>query len=145
MPLSSDLPLIAVYNNAGAIAVQAEKNKNDAERTRLLTQGADFLGQASKSAPTDPMVHFNYGYALFLAGKYSEAAEHFRPVIASDQQDGQAYFLFSKSLAKLGNTKLQLPPTTWRAAISEPRMRSGKRSGRSRKPPAASTCGCETC
>ena len=106
VPLSSDLPLIAVYNNAGAIAVQAAReNKKDAERTRLLAQGADFLGQASKSAPTDPMVHFNYGYALFLAGKYSEAAEHFRPVISSDQQDGQAYFLFSKSLTKLGNTE----------------------------------------
>jgi len=104
VPLSSDLPLIAVYNNAGAVAVQAAReNKNDAERTRLLAQGTDFLTQASKSAPADPMVNFNYGYALFLAGKYSEAAEHFRPVITSDQQDGQAYFLFSKSLAKLGN------------------------------------------
>ena len=51
------------------------------------------------------MVHFNYGYALFLAGKFSEAAEHFRPVITSDQQDGQAYFLFSKALAKLGKTE----------------------------------------
>src|SRR5215217_5099979 len=32
VPLSSDLPLIAVYNNAGAVAVQAAReNKNDAE------------------------------------------------------------------------------------------------------------------
>ena len=104
VPLSSDLPLIAVYNNAGAVAVQAAReNKNDAERTRLLNQGMDFLSQAAKSAPADQMVNFNYGYALFLAGKYSEAAEHFRPVITSDQQDGQAYFLFSKALTKLGN------------------------------------------
>jgi tetratricopeptide (TPR) repeat protein len=106
VPLSSDLPLIAVYNNAGAVAVQAAReNKNEAERTRLLTQGMDFLGQASKSAPSDQMVNFNYGYALFLAGKYADAAEHLRPVITSDQQDGQAYFLFSKSLAKLGKTE----------------------------------------
>ena len=106
VPLSNDLPLIAVYNNAGAVAVQAAReNKNDGERTRLLNQGMDFLGQASKSAPADQMVSFNYGYALFLAGKYNEAAEHFRPVITSDQQDGQAYFLFSKALAKLGNTE----------------------------------------
>jgi tetratricopeptide (TPR) repeat protein len=106
VPLSNDLPLIAVYNNAGAIAVQsARENKNDAERKGLLNQGMDFLGQASKSAPTDQMVHFNYGYALFLAGKYNEAAEHFRPVITSDQQDGQAYFLFSKALAKTGNAE----------------------------------------
>lgn len=106
VPLSNDLPLIAVYNNAGAVAVQAAReNKNDAERTRLLNQGLDFLGQASKSAPTDQMVNFNYGYALFLSGKYNEAAEHFRPVITSDQQDGQAYFLFSKALAKLGKVE----------------------------------------
>src|SRR5215204_765526 len=106
VPLSSDLPLIAVYNNAGAVAVQAARdNKNDAERKRLLNQSIDFLGQASKSAPSDQMVNFNYGYALFLQGKYNEAAERFRPVITSDQQDGQAYFLFSKSLAKLGNAE----------------------------------------
>src|SRR5215207_212364 len=106
VPLSSDLPLIGVYNNAGAVAVQAAReNKNEAERTRLLAQGTDFLARASESAPSDQMVHFNYGYALFLAGKFAEAAEHFRPVITSDQQDGQAYFLFSKSLAKLGKTE----------------------------------------
>jgi tetratricopeptide (TPR) repeat protein len=106
VPLSSDLPLIAVYNNAGAVAVQAAReNKNGEERTRLLNQGMDFLGQASKSAPSDQMVNFNYGYGLFLAGKHKEAADHFRPVITADQQDGQAYFLFSKSLAKLGNAE----------------------------------------
>jgi len=106
VPLSSDLPLIGVYNNAGAVAVQAAReNKNQAERTRLLSQGAEFLARASESAPADQMVHFNYGYALFLAGKFAEAAEHFRPVITSDQQDGQAYFLFSKSLLKLGKTE----------------------------------------
>lgn len=106
VPLAGDLPLIAVYNNAGAVAVQAAReNKNEAEKTQLLSQGNQFLSQASKSSPSDQMVHFNYGYALFLAGKYAEAAEHFRPVITSDPQDGQAYFLFSKALAKLGNTE----------------------------------------
>src|SRR5829696_4057402 len=106
VPLSSDLPLIGVYNNAGAVAVQAAReNKNEAERARMLAQGTDFLARASESAPSDQMVHFNYGYALFLAGKHAEAAEHFRPVITSDQQDGQAYFLFSKALAKLGKTE----------------------------------------
>ena len=106
VPLSSDLPLIGVYNNAGAVAVQAAReNKNDAERTRLLNQATDFLGRAAESAPNDQMVHFNYGYALFLSGKYAEAAEHFRPVITADQRDGQAYFLFAKSLAKLGKTE----------------------------------------
>jgi tetratricopeptide (TPR) repeat protein len=106
VPLSSDLPLIGVYNNAGAVAVQAAReNKNDAERKRLLAQGSEFLARASESAPSDQMVHFNYGYALFLQGKYNEAAEHFRPVITDNQRDGQAYFLFAKSLAKVGKTE----------------------------------------
>ncbi|HEU4794152.1 MAG TPA: tetratricopeptide repeat protein [Pyrinomonadaceae bacterium] len=106
VPLSSDLPLIGVYNNAGAVAVQAAReNKNEAERTRLLTQGTEFLAQASRSAPNDVMVNFNYGYALFLGGKYAEAAERFRPVITADQRDGQAYFLFAKALAKTGKTE----------------------------------------
>jgi tetratricopeptide (TPR) repeat protein len=106
VPLSSDLPLIGVYNNAGAVAVQAARdNKNDTERKRLLAQATDFLARAYESAPSDQMVRFNYGYALFLQGKYTEAAEHLRPVITDNQRDGQAYFLFAKSLAKTGKTE----------------------------------------
>ena len=106
VPLSTDLPLIGVYNNAGAVATQAAReNKNDAERTRLLAQATEFLKQAADSAPNDQTVHFNYGYALYLQGKYNEAAEHFRAVITADQRDGQAYFLFAKSLAKTGKTE----------------------------------------
>jgi tetratricopeptide (TPR) repeat protein len=106
VPLSSDLPLIGVYNNAGAVAVQAAReNKNEAERKRLLAQASDFLARAYESAPSDQMVRFNYAYALFLQGKYTEAAEQLRPVITNDQRDGQAYFLFAKSLGKSGKTE----------------------------------------
>jgi tetratricopeptide (TPR) repeat protein len=106
VPLSSEMPLIGVYNNAGAVAVQAARgNKNDAERKRLLSQGTDFLARASESAPEDQMVHFNYAYALFLSGKFAEATEQLRPVITADQRDGQAYFLFAKSLEKIGKTE----------------------------------------
>ena len=106
VPLSSDLPLIGVYNNAGAVAIQAAReNKNEAERKRLLGQATEFLSRAYESAPSDPMIRFNYAYALFLQGKYGEAAEHLRPVITNDQRDGQAYFLFAKSLAKTGKNE----------------------------------------
>jgi tetratricopeptide (TPR) repeat protein len=106
VPLSSDVRLIGVYNNAGAIAVQAgRENKNDAERNRLLTQGSDFLARAAESGPDDPMVHFNYAFALFLSGKFDDAAEHLRKVITANQQDGPAYFLFSKALLKTGKTE----------------------------------------
>ena len=106
VPLSSELPLIGVYNNAGAIAVQAAREtKNEAERTRLLGQATTFLGRAADSAADDPMVHFNYAFALFLSGKYDDAANQLRPVITADQRDGYAYFLFAKSLAKTGKTE----------------------------------------
>lgn len=103
VPLSSDVPLIGIYNNAGAIAVQAarEEKKND-ERGRLLAQGTSFLSRAAESSPDDPLVHFNYAVALFLDGKFAEAAEQLKPVITADPRDGQAYFLYAKSLEKAG-------------------------------------------
>lgn len=106
VPLSSDMPLIGIYNNAGAVAVQAAREeKKDAERARLLEQGTSFLARAAESASEDQVVHFNYAFALFMAGKYAEAAEQLRPVITADPRDGQAYFLFAKSLEKMGKTE----------------------------------------
>jgi tetratricopeptide (TPR) repeat protein len=107
VPLASDMPLIGVYNNAGAVAVYAarEQKKDNAERQRLLSQGTSFLERAAESSPDDSMVRFNYAYALFLAGKYTEASDQLRPVITSDPRDGQAYFIFAKSLEKIGKTE----------------------------------------
>ena len=106
VPLSADVPLIGIYNNAGAVAIQAAREeKKDAERSRLLSQGVSLLSRAAESSPDDSMVRFNYAYALFLSGKYSEAADQLRPVITSDPRDGQAYFLFAKSLEKIGKTE----------------------------------------
>ena len=106
VPLSSDMPLVGIYNNAGAVAVQAAREeKKTEERARLLDQGTSFLARAAESAPDDQMVHFNYAFALFLAGKYAEVAEQLRPVITADPRDGQAYFLFAKSLEKIGKAE----------------------------------------
>lgn len=106
VPLSSDVPLIGIYNNAGAIAIQAAREeKKDEERGRLLAQGTSFLARASESSTDDPMVHFNYALALFLSGKFAEAADQLKPVITADPQDGQAYFLYAKSLEKTGKTE----------------------------------------
>jgi tetratricopeptide (TPR) repeat protein len=105
VPLTTDMPLTAVYNNAGAISIQAAREeKKPEERTRLLTQGLTFLSRASQSSPGDTMVRFNYAYGLFLAGKYDEAADQLRPVIAGDPRDGYAYFLFAKSLERTGKS-----------------------------------------
>jgi tetratricopeptide (TPR) repeat protein len=106
VPLSSDVPLIGIYNNAGAIALQASREeKKDEERARLLSQGTAFLARAAESSTDDPLVHFNYALALFLSGKYTEAADHLKPVITADPRDGQAYFLYAKSLEKVGKTE----------------------------------------
>ncbi|HEV7396351.1 MAG TPA: tetratricopeptide repeat protein [Pyrinomonadaceae bacterium] len=108
VPLASDMPLIGVYNNAGAAAVQAareqKKDKED-ERLKLLAQGTVFLQKASESSPDDSMVRFNYAYALFLSNRYEDAAEQLRPVISADPRDGQAYFIFAKSLEKIGKSE----------------------------------------
>lgn len=106
VPLSADVKLIGIYNNAGAVAVQASRaEKKEEEQTRLLTQGTSFLARAAESAPDDPMVHFNYALALFLSGKYAEAVEQLKPVITADARDGQAYFLYAKALEKIGKTE----------------------------------------
>ncbi|MDQ5846624.1 MAG: tetratricopeptide repeat protein [Acidobacteriota bacterium] len=106
VPLASDVPLIGIYNNAGAVAVQAAREeKKDEERARLLTQGTSFLARAAESSPDDSMVHFNYALALFLSDKFAEAAEQLKPVITADPRDGQAYFLYAKALEKIGKTE----------------------------------------
>lgn len=106
VPLTSDLPLIGIFNNTGAISVDAARDEKKAEeRTRLLEQAMKFLKSAADSSPDDAMVRFNYAYALFLSGKYAEAADQLRPVITSNPRDGQAYFLFAKSLEHTGNNE----------------------------------------
>jgi tetratricopeptide (TPR) repeat protein len=105
VPLTADMPLTAVYNNAGAISIQAARDaKKPEDKNRLLTQGLTFLSRASQSSPGDTMVRFNYAYGLFMAGKYAEAADQLRPVIADDPRNGFAYFLFAKSLERTGKT-----------------------------------------
>lgn len=105
MPLK-EMKLTGIYNNAGAISTQAARSERDAtERARLLEQAAYFLGLAASSAPDDPMVRFNYGYALLLAGKNAEAVEQLRPVIKQDAKDGAALFLFAKALERTGQTE----------------------------------------
>jgi len=103
VPLADEkvMPLVAVYNNAGAFSVEAARNeKKPEERTRLLLQGITLLSRAADSSPDDTTVLFNYAYALFLNEKYGEAADKLEKVIATDQRDGQAYYLLAKAQAR---------------------------------------------
>jgi tetratricopeptide (TPR) repeat protein len=100
VPLADEkgMPLVGVYNNAGAVSVAAAREeKKPEERTRLLLQGITLLSRAVESSPDDTTVLFNYAYGLFLSEKYPEAAEKIQKVIAADQRDGQAYFLLAKA------------------------------------------------
>ena len=100
VPLADEkaMPLVGVYNNAGAVSVEAARvEKKPEERTRLLGQGVKLLSRAVDSSPDDTMVLFNYAYGLFLSEKYSEAAEKLQKVIAGDPKDGPAFFLLAKA------------------------------------------------
>ena len=99
-PLADEkaMPLVGVYNNAGAVSVDAARNeKKPEERTRLLNQGITLLTRAADSSPDDTTVLFNLGYALLLSEKFAEAATRLEKVIASNQTDGEAYFLLAKA------------------------------------------------
>jgi tetratricopeptide (TPR) repeat protein len=100
VPLADErvMPLVGVYNNAGAVSVEAARvEKKPEERTRLLAQGVTLLSRAVDSSPDDTMVLFNYAYGLFLSEKYAEAAEKLQKVIAADPRDGPAFFLLAKA------------------------------------------------
>jgi tetratricopeptide (TPR) repeat protein/TolB-like protein len=106
LPLTTETRMKSVYNNAGAISIQAARSEAKVEeRDRLLKQGAALLQRASESAPEDPLVRFNYAYALLLLGKYAEAADQLRPVITANPRDGEALFLFAKALEKMGKAE----------------------------------------
>jgi tetratricopeptide (TPR) repeat protein len=108
VPLADEkvMPLVAVYNNAGAFSVEAARNeKKPEERTRLLLQGITLLSRAADSSPDDTTVLFNYAYALFLNEKYGEAADKLEKVIATDQRDGQAYYLLAKAQARANHAE----------------------------------------
>lgn len=106
VPLTSDVPLTGVYNNAGAISLQAAlAEKSGAEHDRLLTQATSFLERARQTDPQDALVLYNYSYALFLAGKYKEASDQLRDLLTIKPRDGEILFLYSKALEKAGQAE----------------------------------------
>lgn len=108
VPLADEkvMPLVAVYNNAAAVTIEAARaEKKPEERTRLLSQAITLLSRASDSSPDDATVLFNFAYALFLAERYAESAEKLEKVVAADQRNGQAYFLLAKARERAGQTE----------------------------------------
>ena len=106
-PLADDLKLTSVYNTLGAIAIEASRNekKNKGKSDALLNEGIELLKKAAESAPDENAFRFNYGLALFLNKDNKSAADQFRPVLASNSRDGEAYFMLAKSLELQGETE----------------------------------------
>ncbi|HZH90939.1 MAG TPA: CDC27 family protein [Pyrinomonadaceae bacterium] len=105
LPVAADMPLTGIYNNAGALSIQAALvEKSAEERDRLLKQAQTFLERAKESDPEDARVIYNYAYALFLANRHSDAAEQLRSAIMLNPRDGEARFLYAKALEKSGAT-----------------------------------------
>jgi tetratricopeptide (TPR) repeat protein/TolB-like protein len=110
LPLTTEMPLTSIYNNAGAVSTEAAlKEKNAPKRDALLKQATNFLSRAVESAPEDSpdgaMVRYNYAYALALTGKSAEAAEQLRAVVKQNPRDPTGLFLFAKMLEKTGQTE----------------------------------------
>jgi tetratricopeptide (TPR) repeat protein len=109
LPLTSDMPLTSIYNNAGAISTQAAIKETGPKRDALLKQATNFLSRAVESAsedsPDGAMVRYNYAYALMLSGSYAEAAEQLRAVVKFNSRDSEALFLLAKSLEKAGKAE----------------------------------------
>jgi tetratricopeptide (TPR) repeat protein len=105
VPLADErvMPLVAVYNNAAGVLIEAAKaEKKPEEKTPLLLQAITLLSRAADSSPDDSTVLFNLGYALFLSERYVDAAQKLEKVIASNPRDGQAYFLLAKTHERAG-------------------------------------------
>lgn len=104
--LTTDMPLTGVFNNAGAISLQAARGEKDAaERDRLLKQAADFLERAKNTVPDDATVLYNYAQALLHSGKFPEAAQQLRDLLTLRPRDGEAFFLYAKALERAGQTE----------------------------------------
>jgi tetratricopeptide (TPR) repeat protein len=109
-PLAAEVPLTGIYNNAGALSLASVRAESDADaRNRLILQAVQWLGSADRTSPDDPLVTFNYGYALFMNGRFAEAAEQFKAIVAADPRDGQAQFLLAKSLERAGRSAEATP------------------------------------
>lgn len=90
--LLKPLPLLEVWNNAGAALIGAG----------VQDEGLKLLRQAVANSPYDALFRFNYGYALWRQGRNDEAIEHLRVVIAAQPEDCDALYLLSKCLKATG-------------------------------------------
>jgi tetratricopeptide (TPR) repeat protein len=89
--IAGAVPLSEVYNNLGA-----------AESRRNLPQAVDDFRKALDGDRSDPVYHFNLGYALWKKGDFAAAADRFRDALERTPDDAIATTLLGRCLKKQG-------------------------------------------
>lgn len=84
-----EVPLNEVYNNLGA-----------AQSRRDQQAAVVNFNKAIEGDSSDPVYHFNAGYALWKLAKFDEAAERFRAVLDREPQDSEARMMLGRCLKK---------------------------------------------
>jgi len=85
------LPLVEVWNNLGA-----------AQSRRNLPAALESLQKALEGDPADPDYHFNVGFVLWKAGRFTEAADRFRAVLDRNPEDALSTLMLGRCLKQTG-------------------------------------------
>lgn len=85
------VPLSEVWNDLGA-----------AQSRRGMPQALDSFRKALEGDASDPVYHFNAGYALWRKGDFTAAAERFRAVLDRQPGDSDATLLLGMCLKRQG-------------------------------------------
>jgi Flp pilus assembly protein TadD len=101
--ISKQVPLNEVFNNLGAAQLRRDE-PGALENLRRALDGDD----------SDPVYHFNVGYALWKRNEFAEAADRFRAVLDRNPEDSEATVMLGRCLkqtrARPGDTRLESGP-----------------------------------
>jgi tetratricopeptide (TPR) repeat protein len=87
--VAKQIPLNEVFNNLGA--AQARRDRPEAlESFRRALEGDE----------SDPVYHFNVGYALWRQGEFDRAADSFRAVLDRNSGDAEATLMLGRCLKR---------------------------------------------
>lgn len=89
--IAETFPLSEVLNNLGA-----------AESRKGLPSAVDHFRAALGGDPSDPVYHFNLGYALMKKGDYAAAVQSFRAVVGREPENSMATLLLGLCLKGQG-------------------------------------------
>ena len=87
--VAKQIPLNEVFNNLGA--AQARRDRPEA---------LDSFRKALEGDESDPVYHFNVGYALWRRGEFDTAADSFRAVLDRKSGDPEATFMLGRCLKR---------------------------------------------